>query len=535
MVVPNGAVAKGQETDRIPTAAALALLAAAVWLRVAFLGERQLFRDEGASWLLARFPISDLVKHAQAEPYPPLYPLTLKAWTLLSGDSEAALRALSVLFGMIMVVAGWRWAIEALGRHAGLVALALLSFSPLALANAKDVRMYAMESAWTTLSWWLLWRVASGRSRGRRRQVETLALALTVAAELWTFTLGLGVAALQLGVACLLWLRWRRAEDLRTGGAIALAGVTFLPWLPSVLAHAGRPFWTPIPGIESLRETFMTMAVGSRSTPWMLSEPLVLVLVVVGVVVLAWRGPTVARSDGGDRRVPVLGATVIAGLAFVPLVWIYSQVHSVYDARYFGPSIAPLALAAAAGWGWLSRRAPKVARIPATGVFAVLLFGGALTWLGGWRSTSGPAPAREALGFLDQRMRPGDIVLVEDARSYFSLAYLLGRDGARVRLPGPLYVWQSATEPFFDGQSLLDPRTLAQAERIARIGWSDGFSGLAAGGRIWLVSLATEPAGRRTVLPLDAGDLQEIGRVFVTSAGATGEIRELVIVPRSLN
>ena len=195
------------------TLVGLGLIAVAVLLRVAFLGDRQLFRDEAASWLTAHYPLPDLVAHTTHEAYPPLYFVVLKGWTWLAGDSEGALRSLSVLFGLAMVLIGWRWATESLGRRAGLVALAFLAISPLAIANARDARMYAMESAFTTLAWWLTWRLASGRSQGRRRWIDAAALAVAVAAEMWTFSFGLPVAGLQLAVAVVPWIRHRLLSE----------------------------------------------------------------------------------------------------------------------------------------------------------------------------------------------------------------------------------------------------------------------------------------------------------------------------------
>jgi mannosyltransferase len=516
------------------TLVAIGLLGLAFGLRASFLGDRQLFRDEAASWLLARYPLPQMIAHTAAEPYPPLYPLVLKGWTWFAGDSEVALRSLSTVFGMATVLVGWRWASESIGRRAGLIALVVLAISPLAIANARDVRMYAMESAWTTTAWWLTWRLASGRSLGGRRRIDALALALTVCAELWTFSLGLPIAALQFAVATLPWIHRRRIEYLIAPGAIVAGGATFLPWLPTTLAAAnGPPFWTPTPQMDDLGHTFAVMVAEGRLTPWTLGAATVLILAVVGVGLLSIGSVGFSARRAGVRGAmpPLLGAAVIAGLAVVPIVWLYSQVHPIYDSRYFAASVAPLAVATAIGYNWVSNRiASSLFKDAAFLGVTVLLLGSTVTWIGDWRSGVGVAPARELLASLEQRMQPGDVAVSLDARSYFQIAYLLGRDETLSRLPGPLYVWDSGREPFYFGQSLLPSRTLVPADHIKGMDWESRLPGLAPDGSIWLVALANGANQQLGFGPLDVGEVHEVGQVVLARNGETGQLRELVVI-----
>ena len=82
---------------------------------------------------------------------PPLYYLTLKGWTGLTGSSEFAVRALSALYGVLLVPV-----IAALGRvlfnrRVGVMAAALVAVNPFLVWYSQEARMYAAAVFWSAL------------------------------------------------------------------------------------------------------------------------------------------------------------------------------------------------------------------------------------------------------------------------------------------------------------------------------------------------------------------------------------------------
>lgn len=519
---------------------AAALVVLAVAFRLLFLGERQLFRDEAASWVTAVYPIPELLARVAAEPYPPLYFLVLRAWTAVAGEGEAALRSLSVAAGLATVAVGWRWAHEALGRWAGLVALAVLVLSPLALANAREARMYALESAFATAGWWMTWRLLSGRaSSDRARLAHGALLAVAVAVELWTLSIGVAVAGLQALVIVGVLLVARRRHASRRGPGAALAGVvagglTFLPWIPSTLTAAARdePFWTATPGAMDWLLSYGSMLVGWRADLWVsrFSAAPLLLLAALGIMAL------LAGRSGihGDR---VLGWCLVAGAGLVLAVWAYSLVRSIYDHRYFGASVAPLALAVGAGalvaGRWLTSRPLARPRAPALRrltplvplLTAGLLLPWSAVWVADWHAELDLQPARQLLGGIAARARPGDAILTVDARSWFPLAYGVPRSTDSTVRGMALYDWNDGDEPWYRGRNLLPDGVPLDAARV-RGHWAEVVPALSRGGRLWLVTVAFNPGSDayddrpERFAPLRTGELVQDGAsVMVPSNG----------------
>jgi hypothetical protein len=530
------------------------------------LGTRELFRDEGASWLLSQYQLGDLLKRGAGESYPPLYAIVLKGWMVVLGDSEWAMRALSAAAGFGIFMIAWRWAHEALGRYAGAVAGVLVAISPMALANSRDTRMYALETVFAVAAWFIIWRLLTAREWTRRRRViYSAVLAIAVGGEVWTLALGLILAGIQLSLclvaAVVLRSRLSRLLEASAAGvrwasaACVLGLVFFVPWATTMLSVAGngKPFWTPKPDVPALGSTLASTILGSPYlpvdsrldpiSPWATDAVLLLVVVAVVVAVVTMVGRP--RSPG-ERTA---GIVLVCGAAFVPAVWAVSQVRPVYDTRYLLPGLVPMLLLAAAGIArtadWLGRiprrlstRTPSgiPAHVAGIAFRAVIVAALALpmaladvSWLSGWTANLGVAPTRAIVDRLTMEVQPGDVVLAVDARSYFSTAYYAARLGeAGHALPCPVLAWDSGVQPFFYGQSLIDPTlTVAASDARAR-GLRNVLPGLGPNGRIWLVAAANGRNQKVGFDPMDKGVVRETDRQILTQP--SGDAAQIILL-----
>ena len=509
------------------------LAVVAVLTRVTFLGDRPLFRDEAASWLASTFTPDELVIHLAGEPYPPLYPLLLRAWTGAFGDSEAALRSMSVVAGLVVVAVGATFAWQALGRRAGIVALALIAASPIAILNARDARMYALESAFAAGAWWLLWRQLQPPPEGRHwRLAQRVALPVCVAGQLWTLPFGLPLVGLQLFAAVAAsWPSLSRARPAVLGVAIGMA--TYLPWLPRTLDAAAGGSWTPRPNPGDLANTVMASVADVANAPALLSVGALLVgVAVLGIAAAIFR-PDWLRA-ASDRRllsptaIRDLGIVIGAGAALAPAVWLVSQVQPVYDTRYFGPIVVPMALGVVAGLEALRYWAG--ARWLAAGIIVVMLTVAvnATAWQGSWRDPQDLAPTEPLMETIRDHAEAGDVLLALDPRSYFTVAYSIHRGEIDGFADLPLLVWDSGSDPVWFGGSLIPADRKLGCPRPLEPSCVHAIPGLAPGGRVLLVALANGTTDDLNFEPLDAGHFREVARHDVTRGRETGQLRILI-------
>lgn len=512
----------GQLRVRIGRVAALLLLVAtAAILRFALLDGRELFRDEAASWLLAQAAWGDIIPRSSHEAYPPLFPYLLKAVIGMLGEGPTALRALPAAAGVAMVAVTWAWAREAVGTRAGFLAALLVALSPLAIANAREARMYSLESLLAVLAWWLLWRLVIKPGHGVSRALTVLGVALAAAGELWTMPTGIAIWALQATVVGI--LAWRRIPG--TGSAaigLALGFAAFLPWLPRLLSVAtdARPFWTPVADLGALLATLAATFGGWQPSPAWIAVPPLAILGAIGFASLF-------RHLPHDRLATAL--TITGAAALIPAWWVASLWRPAYDARYLGAAVPALAMVIAVGVEqavtWSAQRGLN--RRTLTGGMAALLLmvgSGTAAFEADWVGGHGQEPATAAAAILQQRVLAGDVVLVADAQTYFPIAYLLERHTDPVRLPAPLRYWRSGREPAYTGGDLIPAGATIGPDASLLPGALPGLSG---SGSIWLVALLDAHSELAGFAPLADGRLAEIERIAVSDHGDAGLILRL--------
>jgi hypothetical protein len=234
----------------VVAAVLLLILGFGLWMRCHRLGEHSFWFDEAAAWRLKEFPLAELLPRVARDNNPPVYHLTLKAWSLIFGDSTVALRSLSVVFGLLTILGVYfltadiarAWLPErAEQRGVALLAAALLALSVFQTRYAWEARMYPAGAAFLVWSSWALWRALHARPARLGWWLLWTALTLAFAYTHTYAVFSLAAQALFLGgwLATRCWGRWREAwRDASVRHALAagvLIAVGYAPWIPVLL------------------------------------------------------------------------------------------------------------------------------------------------------------------------------------------------------------------------------------------------------------------------------------------------------------
>jgi hypothetical protein len=399
------------------------LLAVSVLLRTTQL-DVGFWIDEGLSVGIADRPVGDIPGVLRQDGSPPLYYVLLSLWMDAFGSSEATVRGLSVVFGVLCVpVAFWAgWAL--FGRRTAWIAALLAAVNPFLTQYAQEARMYALVSllGLVSLTCWLL---AFTTDAERVRRAPAIGFAVSFAAMLYTHNWALFFgAATGLAWLGLLWradratavtseARQKERKRLFRTGLLAYGGVVLLyaPWIPNTLyqaAHTGAP-WSKAPSLAALASV-PARILGE------VAEVAVFLAAGAGVwALLRMRGP-LSRATA---------ALLFIAIATIVLAWVGSQVSPAWANRYLAAGVAPFLLLAAAGFA-------HAGRLGLVGLALVAVL---------WAIDGAPSAksnVREVSHAIAPSLRPGDLVVATQPEQVSVLEYYLP-DGLRyATLTGPV-------------------------------------------------------------------------------------------------
>jgi mannosyltransferase len=152
----------GLSSTQIALSLALLTLAGA-WLRLAHLGSKSLWLDEGATVALARasWPrFAWIWWHGEAN-LQTLYFLLMRGW-IHGGNSEAWLRLPSALCGIVSIPLLYGVARKFVGSAPALAAAALLAFNPTHVYYSQEARSYTLTILMAILSAYFFVRAVEG-------------------------------------------------------------------------------------------------------------------------------------------------------------------------------------------------------------------------------------------------------------------------------------------------------------------------------------------------------------------------------------
>jgi mannosyltransferase len=428
----------------------LLILALGALLRIVNLGSDSIWLDEAYSIQFARLPVAQLLDEtASSDVHPPLYYLLLHYWIKLFGDSEAAARALSALFGILAILVIYRLAAFLFDRATGLLSALLLALSLFHIEFAQEARMYALLALLSLCSLYFFLRLFDEQRRASALVGYVLTTSLLMHTHVYGFFI---VIAENLFLFSLYFSRPEMLKRMFKRWLVLQAAlvVLFLPWLSIMLRQFERVqhgFWIPQPTLNFLRLTWMTYA-GSTLLAY-----LFIPLVALGLLSRRER----QQSDQHSTAEEHLSVRTRAerGLSFserekswLLLLWFLSPIiipfvlsqflSSIYLPKYtIAASTAFLILAAR---GIMSIRADR-ARV----VLVAVLIGLSFVNMRAYWSAPHKDFWRESAGYFDRTALAGDLVLFHQESGEVPFRYYSKRADVKA-VPFPDYQTQLTTE-----------------------------------------------------------------------------------------
>ena len=233
------------------------ILLVGICLRLYNLDEESLWFDEGVSVFRSAQSLPGLMEDARnVGGNPPLYFIVLHYWMELFGQSEWAVRSLSVLFGMFSLLAAYRIGILLWDKPTAILATLLAAISHYHVYYAQEARCYTMMAVLGILSMDYFLRLIQ-----TPRTSCLIGYVLTGSALIYTHYYGpLFLVAQNL---FLFGMWWKHAELIRIRRRLwfflqGIIFISFLPWLHIMLGktaaiqlwglHYSRPAVWDIPG-----------------------------------------------------------------------------------------------------------------------------------------------------------------------------------------------------------------------------------------------------------------------------------------------
>jgi hypothetical protein len=302
---------------------AAAVVGGAVFILVGI--NRPVFLDEANSVLIASRGFAGIPGALIPDNNLPAYYFVLSIWMRLFGDSEVALRLLSVAFYLGGCAAAFALGRRLTGdRRAACYSALLYGVSALAIEHAQNIRMYSMLgmlSGLSTVSFVRLFRDGKGSPRTWAWMIAVNAIGMLT--HVW-FVFVLAGQAVTLAV-------YRRGRLFSFAGGVAAAAVPFLAlWGKDFIAqsHNGAANWMP-----PFQAAFLVAAPMEFYGP---AAGMVIYSLLIGGLVLAARHRKRIPADIGWI------AVCLAGSVAVPLM--VTAIRPIYiPGRYMVVALPPLA------------------------------------------------------------------------------------------------------------------------------------------------------------------------------------------------
>jgi 4-amino-4-deoxy-L-arabinose transferase-like glycosyltransferase len=364
-----------------PTAVLLAIVLLGFGLRLHRLGDQNIWWDEGHAIWTARQRLTETTDITAHDVHPPLYLWMLHWWLALTGESEFAVRYLSVIGGMLTISLTYVVARRLIGRRAAMLATLLIATARFHIWWSQEARMYIWATFFALLSIHFFTRL-------RHAQTTTWwSYVLSSIAAMYTLYLSVLVLLLQnLFVAITVWRKPKSRQFLYHWGISQLSiMVLYTPWLYVALRYTRTGIAKTAFPFHQVWQLYGTVLATGISTDlgqytWLLLTFGVLAL--AGIALLFFDRQQPQRYGFGGREIglllllPIVTPPLVVYALSIPRGVFYSPKPEARYLLLFAPLFYILLAGTMAGFwqkGWHGRLMSVVSILLVLGTFVSVL------------------------------------------------------------------------------------------------------------------------------------------------------------------
>lgn len=396
------------------------------------------WRDEAFSVLIAQKDIFDIIRLSTQDTSPPLYYILLHYWMILFGNSEAAVRFLSLIFHLFTVVIIFLIARKIIRSLPGQITIAITTLcNPFLLQYAFEARTYSLLAFLSITALYL--------TMLKRYLMTGIVLALAIIAH--------NFAIISFAIFFIWWLyiskvRLQFYSFLKLAifplSAMLLWGwVIWMQW--SKFIHG---FWIPKPTLSDFPHSLEIFSSGEifypiKSTLYLISK---ILLVGAGLI---W----IKEYKNKNNQLPLL----IFALAFIPpfIIFLFSQFFTpLYYERYLILTVPMLILLT--GYSLERLRSNFAIRFVLGGFVAIYITVLIIAGIQVISQATKPAINSGVMQILSQAKKD-DIIVPQNILNFLETKFYVEKSGKDM----PVFAYSpNGKIPFYIGGILYEPRDI---------------------------------------------------------------------------
>ncbi len=230
-----------------------------------------LWHDEAFSALLIKYNFKEMMYRIGLDVHPPFYYIILRGWNFLFGNSLFFLRALSVFFGALAILAVYLFVKEAFNnRKFALFSSILFAFSSFQIQYAMEARMYPLGVFLVIASSYFLLRALKSKN-----WKYWLCYVFFAVCGIYTHYY-IFFSLLAQGIFLLYWIfrkskfkfsAWLSNKDMKFALiSYLLIVLSYIPWLNVFFRQIGqveKNYWIPKINIWTILASFLKLTTGT--------------------------------------------------------------------------------------------------------------------------------------------------------------------------------------------------------------------------------------------------------------------------------